>query len=182
MLLHSSTEGFPGGSVVKNPPASAGHAEDVGSIPGKGRSPGEGNGNPLQYSCLETQIHDDISKGKAQSRRRSCERRRGSPALNPQKKLSEAPKPRSSPTVLSPPTSCPSLPHVPRDRKSPWHHCCLQGLRSFPLRAAVWGWSQPVRQERLGALPWGLLLQGAPTDSPPTEATWRLDQSSWFSS
>ena len=41
---------FPGGSVVKNSPANAG---DVGSIPGWGRSPGEGNGNPLQYSCLE---------------------------------------------------------------------------------------------------------------------------------
>ena len=39
----------PGGSVVKNPPANAGHA---GSIPGLGRSPGAGNGNPLQYSCL----------------------------------------------------------------------------------------------------------------------------------
>ena len=41
--------GFPAGSVVKNPPASAG---DVGSIPESGRSPGEGSGNPLQYSCL----------------------------------------------------------------------------------------------------------------------------------
>ena len=41
--------GFPGGSVVKNLPANA----DVDSIPGSGRSPGEGNGNPLQYSCLE---------------------------------------------------------------------------------------------------------------------------------
>ena len=51
--------------VVKNPPTNAGDARDVGSIPGKGRSPGEGNGNPLQYYCLETQIHDDISKGKA---------------------------------------------------------------------------------------------------------------------
>ena len=36
--------------MVKNPSASA---EDVGSIPGSGRSPGGGNGNPLQYSCLE---------------------------------------------------------------------------------------------------------------------------------
>ena len=45
----SSWEGFPGGSAVENLPASAG---DVGSIPGSGRSPGEGNGNPLQYSCL----------------------------------------------------------------------------------------------------------------------------------
>ena len=42
--------GFPGGSVVKNPPANAG---DMGLIPGLGRSPEEGNGNPLQYSCLE---------------------------------------------------------------------------------------------------------------------------------
>ena len=41
--------GFPGGSVLQNRLASAG---DVGSIPGLGRSPGEGNGNPLQYSCL----------------------------------------------------------------------------------------------------------------------------------
>ena len=43
-------EGFPGGSVVKNPPANAG---DTGSIPGLGRSPGAGNGSPLQCSCLE---------------------------------------------------------------------------------------------------------------------------------
>ena len=42
--------GFPGGSVVKNPPANAG---DSGLISWSGRSPGEGNGNPLQYSCLE---------------------------------------------------------------------------------------------------------------------------------
>ena len=41
--------GFPGCSVVKNPPANAG---DTGSIPGSGISPEEGNGNPLQYSCL----------------------------------------------------------------------------------------------------------------------------------
>ena len=42
--------GFPGGSAVKNPPANAG---DVDLIPGLGRSPGGGHGNPLQYSCLE---------------------------------------------------------------------------------------------------------------------------------
>ena len=40
--------------LVKNSPANAGDARDVGSIPGSGRSPGEGHGNPLQYSCLET--------------------------------------------------------------------------------------------------------------------------------
>ena len=39
--------------VIKNPPANTGHLGDTGSIPGSGRSPGEGNGNPLQYSCLE---------------------------------------------------------------------------------------------------------------------------------
>ena len=39
--------------VVKNLPANAGDIRDEGSIPGSRRSPGEGNGNPLQYSCLE---------------------------------------------------------------------------------------------------------------------------------
>ena len=42
--------GLPGGSEVK---VSAYNAGDTGSIPGSGRYPGEGNGNPLQYSCLE---------------------------------------------------------------------------------------------------------------------------------
>ena len=52
-------EGFPGDTVVKNPPANAGdtgsigNARDSGSIPGSGNSPGVGNGNPLQYSCLK---------------------------------------------------------------------------------------------------------------------------------
>ena len=41
--------GFPGGSVIKNPPANAG---DAVSVPGLGRSPREGNGNPAQYTCL----------------------------------------------------------------------------------------------------------------------------------
>ena len=40
---------FPGGSVVNNPPANVG---DVGLIPGSGKFPGGGDGNPLQYSCL----------------------------------------------------------------------------------------------------------------------------------
>ena len=44
---------FPGGASGKDLPASAGDIRDLGSIPGSGRSPGEGNGNPLQYSCLE---------------------------------------------------------------------------------------------------------------------------------
>ena len=45
--------GFPNGSVVKNPPASAGHMRDESLIPESGRSSGGGHGNPLQYSCLE---------------------------------------------------------------------------------------------------------------------------------
>ena len=44
---------FPGGSVVKNPSANAGDAGDMDSIPGSGRYPRGGNGNPFQYSCLE---------------------------------------------------------------------------------------------------------------------------------
>ena len=39
--------------MVKNPPVNAGDIKDVGSIPGSGRSPKEGNSNPLQYSCLD---------------------------------------------------------------------------------------------------------------------------------
>ena len=44
--------GFPGGARGKEPPASAADVSDTGSIPALGRFPGEGNGNPLQYSCL----------------------------------------------------------------------------------------------------------------------------------
>ena len=55
--------GFPGGSKVK---ASASNAGDPGSIPGLGRSPGEGNGNPLQYSCLENPM--DGGTGRLQSK------------------------------------------------------------------------------------------------------------------
>ena len=49
-LFYITSWSFPGGSEVK---VSACNAGDLGSIPGSGRSPGEGNGNPLQYSCLE---------------------------------------------------------------------------------------------------------------------------------
>ena len=42
--------------MVKNPPADAGDIRDMGSIPGLGRSPGGGPGNPLQYSCLENSM------------------------------------------------------------------------------------------------------------------------------
>ena len=42
-------KGLPCGSLVKNPPANSG---DTGSIPGSGRCPGKGNGNPVQHSCL----------------------------------------------------------------------------------------------------------------------------------
>ena len=48
--------GFPGGTVVKNPPPNAGDTGDAGSIPRLGRFPGEGNSNPLQYSCLANSI------------------------------------------------------------------------------------------------------------------------------
>ena len=52
-VLHDSTICFPGGSDGE---ASACSAGDPGSIPGLGRSPGEGNGNPFQYSCLENSM------------------------------------------------------------------------------------------------------------------------------
>ena len=63
-----------GGSVVKNLPTKAGDAREVGSIPSLGRSPGVGNSNPLQYSCLGNPIHkeawqatvDGVTKSKTQ--------------------------------------------------------------------------------------------------------------------
>ena len=48
--------GFPAATVVKNPPANAGDARDTGLIPGSERSPGAGNGNTLQYSCLKNSM------------------------------------------------------------------------------------------------------------------------------
>ena len=52
--------GFPGGSASKE---SASNAGDVGSSPGLGRSPGDGNGNPLQYSCLENPMDRGAWRG-----------------------------------------------------------------------------------------------------------------------
>ena len=57
--------------VVKNPLAGAGDIRDVGSIPGSGRSPREGNGNPLQYSCLETHGQRSLAGYSPQDRRES---------------------------------------------------------------------------------------------------------------
>ena len=72
--------GFPAGSAVK---ASAWNAGDPGSIPWSGRSPGEGNGNPLQYSCLENPMDrgawwatvDEVAKNRTQLKR--LKRQRG---------------------------------------------------------------------------------------------------------
>ena len=52
-IFCESLQDFPGGTVVKNLPANAGDATDEGSIPTLRRSPGVGNGNPFQHSCLE---------------------------------------------------------------------------------------------------------------------------------
>ena len=52
-LVYNRCLGFPGGTVIKNPPANAG---DMGSVPGSGRSPGERNSYLLQYSCLENSM------------------------------------------------------------------------------------------------------------------------------
>ena len=49
--------GLPRGSVEKNLPANKGDTGDMGSVPGSGRSPGEGNGSPLQYSCRENPMN-----------------------------------------------------------------------------------------------------------------------------
>ena len=63
--------GFPGGAVVKNPLANSG---DVGSTLGLGRSPGEGNGNPLQYSCLGNPVDRGAWRATVQGVAKSHER------------------------------------------------------------------------------------------------------------
>ena len=67
--VYYAFSGFPGGAVVKNPPASAGLTEEASSIPRSGRSPEGGNGNPLQYSCLENPQSSEMvsNHGKAVS-------------------------------------------------------------------------------------------------------------------
>ena len=70
-IYHAATAspfGFPGGSEVK---ASACIAGDLGSIPGSGRSPGEGNGNPLQYSYLENPMDGGAWWATVQGRKES---------------------------------------------------------------------------------------------------------------
>ena len=56
LLLFKYKESSQVALVTKNPPANAGDVRDPGSIPGSGISPGEGNGNPLQYSCMENHM------------------------------------------------------------------------------------------------------------------------------
>ena len=55
-ILTTDSWAFQVALVVKNPPGNAGNIRDTGLIPGLGRSPGAGNDNPLQYSCLENPL------------------------------------------------------------------------------------------------------------------------------
>ena len=74
VLFFNSILGFPGGSVVKNLPANVGNAGDTGSIPAWERSPGGGNGNPLQYSCLEKSHEQRSLAGYSQQGRKESPR------------------------------------------------------------------------------------------------------------
>ena len=56
IIILKNRQDFPGSTEVKNPSASAGDAGDSGLIPGSGRSPGGGNGNPFQCCCLENSM------------------------------------------------------------------------------------------------------------------------------
>ena len=62
----SSKSCFSVALMVKNLPANAGDVRDVGSIPGPGRSPGEGNGNPVQDFCLENPMDRGVWQAKRQ--------------------------------------------------------------------------------------------------------------------
>ena len=57
ILIENVYVDFPGGIVIKNSTVSAGDKRDMSSILGLGRSPGVGNRNPLQYSCLQNSMH-----------------------------------------------------------------------------------------------------------------------------
>ena len=70
--------GFPGGSVVKNPSANAGDAKDAGSVPGSGKSPEVGTGNPLQHSYLET----PMDRGAWQATAHGVKKRQTQPSDN----------------------------------------------------------------------------------------------------
>ena len=61
--------GFPDGTSVKNLPANSGDTRDRGSIRGSGRSPGGGDGNTLQYSCLENPINRGVCQDSRESKR-----------------------------------------------------------------------------------------------------------------
>ena len=64
--------GFPGGTVVKNPPDNAGDEGDVGSVSGSGRYLGGGNGNSLQYSCLENSMDREAWQATVHGAAKSC--------------------------------------------------------------------------------------------------------------
>ena len=66
MLRVRCIVGFPGGTVLKNPPANAGDTRDVGSVSGSGRSLEGGNVNPLQYSCLENPMDREACQATVQ--------------------------------------------------------------------------------------------------------------------
>ena len=70
--MHVPVGGFPDGSVIKNLPADARDTRDTGSIPGLGRSPRVGNGNPLQYSCLGNPIDRGAWGATLQGVAKSC--------------------------------------------------------------------------------------------------------------
>ena len=60
------------GSMVSNPSANAGDVRDMGSVPWSGRYPGEGNGNPLQYSCLENPMDGGAWRATVHGFAQSC--------------------------------------------------------------------------------------------------------------
>ena len=68
-VCSSFSTDIPHGSVVKNPPARAGDAEDTGLLPGLERSPRGGNGNPFQYSCLENPMNRGAWQATVRSQR-----------------------------------------------------------------------------------------------------------------
>ena len=128
-----------GGSVVRNPPANAGDVRDTGSIPGLGRSPGGGNGDPLQYSCLENLMDRGawwaiVHGGYKESDTTAYIHRRLFPSIGSKQQDSQLMRFSVFASVL--------VSSVLKNKPS-WEKavCCLLG----PVPSSMWGWFNPLQ-------------------------------------
>ena len=165
----SREKGFPGGTMVKNPRVNAGDTGDLGSVPGWGRFLGEGNGSPLQCSCLESPMDrgawraavHGVTQSWAQLSDYSAPREKAPRPGIPHKPDRGAPsglQPNGFTALPAHKTVLTSPPHSPWNQGSPcplviyYTACISQPLRLAPrLPGAPYGpmwWVSSSREER----------------------------------